>query len=136
MKRLTPNMAGNNVKETVNYYVDNFGFNLAMVVSDDKSSVGDRLEEGKTYVWANVMHGEVGLMFQSVESMREDVGDFFQRIGSSATLYIEVDDAEKLYREVKDRVEIHKVLDRTWYGAQEFYVRDCNGYILAFSSRS
>jgi len=129
-------MAVNNIRESVHYYVENFGFSLAMAVSDDRSSIGDTLEEDKTYVWANVMHGEVGLMFQSVESLREDVGDFFQEIGSSTTLYIEIEDAEKLYHEVKERVEIYKALGSTWYGAQEFYVRDCNGYLIAFSSRT
>jgi len=129
-------MAVNNIQESVNYYVENFGFSLAMAVSDDRSSIGDTLEEDKTYVWANIMHGEVGLMFQSVESLREDVGDFFREIGSSTTLYIEIEDAEKLYHEVKEHVEIHKALGPTWYGAKEFYVRDCNGYLIAFSSRT
>jgi uncharacterized glyoxalase superfamily protein PhnB len=36
MKRLTPNMAVNDVRETVNYYVENFGFKLLMAVNDDK----------------------------------------------------------------------------------------------------
>jgi len=135
MKRLTPNMAVKDVRESVNYYVENFGFSIAMAVSDDKSSVGDKLEEDKTYVWANVMHGEVGLMFQSEESIKEDIGDFFQEIGSSVTLYIKVEDAQKLFNDLKDNVEICKAIEATWYGAQEFYVRDCNGYLLAFSSR-
>ena len=134
MKRLTPNMAVKNVAQTVKYYVENFGFEITMVVSDDKSSIGQVLDDAKTYVWANIMHGDVGLMFQSVESMQEDVGAFFSEIGSSQTLYIEVEDASVLFKSVKERVEIHKELGATWYGAQEFYVRDLNGYILAFSS--
>ena len=135
MKRLTPNMAVKDVTKSVEYYVGNFGFKIAMVVSDDKSSMGQLLEEGKTYVWANIMSGDVGLMFQSVESMQEDVGAFFSEIGSSQTLYIEVEDAAALYECVKAKVEIHKELETMWYGTQEFYVRDLDGYILAFSSR-
>ena len=27
-----------------------------------------------------------------------------------------------------------KEIDTTWYGQREFYVRDCNGYILAFAT--
>ena len=135
LKRLTPNMAVNDVAETVRYYVEHFGFEIAMAVSEDRSSVGQRLEADKPYMWANVMHGEVGLMFQSVKSIREDVGDFFAEIGSSQTLYIEVDDAKALYDRVKEGVEIYKPLHATWYGAEEFYVRDLNGYIVVFSGR-
>ncbi len=135
MKRLTPNMAVKDVAQTVKYYVENFGFTLAMAVSEDKSSIGQVLDETKQYIWANVMHGEIGLMFQTQQSIQEDVGSFFSTIGSSQTLYIEVEDASALFETVKDSVEIYKPLSDTWYGAKEFYIRDLNGYILAFSSR-
>ncbi len=135
MKRLTPNMAVADVAKSVHYYVENFGFEIMMVVSDDKSSIGDKLEERKTYIWANLMHGEVGLMLQQAESIKEDVGDFFARVGSSMTLYIEVEDVDKLYESIKEKVEIYKDIDTTWYGMREFYVRDVDGYILAFATK-
>lgn len=135
MKRLTPNMAVADVAKSVHYYVENFGFEIAMVVSDDKSSIGDKVEEGKSYVWANLMHGEVGLMLQQIGSIKEDVGDFFARVGSSMTLYIEVADVDTLYKSVKEKVEIYKDIDTTWYGMREFYVRDLDGYILAFAAK-
>ena len=135
MKRLTPNMAVIDVAQTVKYYVENFGFTIAMAVSEDRSSIGQVIDENKRYVWANVMHGDIGLMFQTKQTLQEDVGAFFSTIGSSQTLYIEVEDATTLFEQVKDRVEIYKRLSETWYGAKEFYVRDINGYILAFSSR-
>ncbi len=37
MKRVTPNMAVEDVAKTVKYYVENFGFTLAMAVSEDKA---------------------------------------------------------------------------------------------------
>ena len=133
MQRLTPNMAVKDIKETINYYVKNFGFKLIMAVSDDKSAIGDTLEEGKEYVWANVMHGDVGLMFQREDSFKEDIGDTYKQIGASLGLYLEVDEVDALYEKVKESVNIHKAIDSTWYGAREFYVCDCNGYILGFS---
>ena len=51
MKKLTPNMAVKNVRETVNYYVENFGFKLLMAVSEDKSAIGDELVDGKEYIF-------------------------------------------------------------------------------------
>ena len=133
MKRLTPNMAVKNIRETVEYYVEHFGFTLAMAVSEDKSSVGDTLVEGKEYIWANVMQGDVGFMFQRIDTLKEDVGDFFDVLGASSTYYIEVEDVDALYEKVKAEVEIVKPLENVWYGMREFYVKDCNGYILGFS---
>ena len=34
---------------------------------------------------------------------------------------------------VKDSIDILKPISDTWYGAREFYARDINGYVLAFS---
>lgn len=133
MKRLTPNMAVKNVRETVEYYVKYFGFTIAMAVSEDKSAIGDTLVEDKEYVWANIMHGEVGFMFQRADILREDIGDFFSNLGASSTYYIEVEDVDALYAQVKDQVEILKPIEDVWYGAREFYVRDLNGYVLGFS---
>ena len=133
MKRLTPNMAVRDVRETVAYYVKHFGFTIDMAVSEDRSSVGATLVADKEYVWANIMHGEVGFMFQRADILREDIGDFFGELGASSTYYIEVEDVDALYEKVKEEVEIVKPLENAWYGMREFYVRDCNGYILGFA---
>jgi uncharacterized glyoxalase superfamily protein PhnB len=126
-------MAVQDVRETVEYYVKHFGFTIVMAVSEDKSSVGDTLVEGKAYVWANIMHGDVGFMFQRTDTFKDDVGDFFGELGASSTYYIEVEDVDTLYEKVKSEVEIVKSIENAWYGMREFYVRDCNGYILGFA---
>ncbi len=36
MKRLTPNLAVKDVRASVNYYTEHFGFVLKMAVSEDK----------------------------------------------------------------------------------------------------
>jgi len=126
-------MAVKNVRETVEYYVENFGFTIAMAVSEDRSAIGNTLAEDKEYVWANIMHGEVGFMFQRADILRADIGDFFSDLGASSTYYIEVEDVDALYEKIKHQVEILKPIEDVWYGAREFYVRDCNGYVLGFS---
>ncbi len=60
----------------------------------------------------------------------------FETLGASSTYYIEVESADEMYDKVKDKVEIYKTIENTWYGAREFYIRDLNGYILGFSSMS
>jgi len=133
MKKLTPNMAVKDVRETVNYYVNNLGFKLVMAVNDDKSAMGDELVEGKEYVWANVMSGDVGFMFQKEDSFVVDIGEIYSEIGSSSTYYMEIENIDTFYETLKDKVEVVKAIDNAWYGAREFYIRDCNGYVLGFS---
>ncbi len=42
---------------------------------------------------------------------------------------------EALHQELKSKAEIVKELGTAWYGMQEFYINDCNGYILGFAER-
>ena len=134
MKQLTPNLAVKDIRETINYYAKNFNFKLVMAVSEDKSSMGDTLEENTQYIWANMINEEISFMFQREDSLKEDVGDFFNTLGSSSTYYIGLDDVDELYDRVKEEVDVIKHIEDTWYGQREFYVRDLNGYILAFAS--
>ena len=137
MKKLTPNIAVKNIKESVTYYQNNFDFKLQMAVSEDKSSMGAELDESKEYIWAMVVCDGVTLMLQRDNNLKEDVGlDFFEEIGSSITFYIEVQDVEALYAKVASKVNVIKALETTWYGAREFYVQDLDGYVLAFATVS
>ena len=134
MKRLTPNMAVENVEESVKFYTEVLGFQLAMAVSEDKSHVGQEIIEGKSYIWANVMFGDVGFMFQRKDSFEADILPV-ESIGASASFYIEVEDIENLYNKIRENTEVIKELGTVWYGAKEFYIKDINGYILGFSQR-
>ena len=137
MKKLTPNIAVKNIKQSVAYYQNNFDFTLQMAVSEDKSSMGAELDENKEYIWAMMVCGGVTLMLQRDDNLKEDIGlDFFDEIGSSITLYIEVEDVEALYAKVSTKVNVIKTLETTWYGAREFYIQDLDGYIFAFATVS
>ncbi len=78
---------------------------------------------------------EVELMFQSVEGMR-DLPDYTPASGGDAvSLYIDVDDVDSLYATIKDRDTGGKDLGTTFYGAREFHIGDCNGYLVGFAHR-
>ena len=49
------------------------------------------------------------------------------------TLYVSMENTKDFYEKIKDKVEIVKELHKTWYGADEFVVRDLNGYIIYFA---
>ena len=133
MKQITPNMAVEDVARSVRFYTEILGFELKMCVDEHKRPA-DTLQVDVTYVWANVMHGTVGVMFQQKENFGEDIGVDVENIGASVSFYIEVEDAEAFYETLKGKVSIQKEIGTTWYGAKEFYIKDPDGYILGFSS--
>jgi len=135
MKAIIPNLAVKSIEETVKYYQDNFGFELQMAVDSLHDGFDEKIEEGKEYIWAMVVNGESSFMFQKDSSIKEDIGIFYENIGASLTFYIEIEDVEQLYNKIKSKVEIIKHISITWYGQKEFYVKDCNGYILGFASK-
>ena len=135
MKSLSPNLAVKDIKQTVAYYQDNFGFEIEMLVDSLQEDFSPEIKKDKDYIWALIKKGDISLMLQEENSMKEDIGNFFESIGASITLYIEVDDVDILYEKVKENVEILKPVYTTWYGQKEFYIKDINGYILGFSSK-
>lgn len=136
MKSLIPNLAVKDIKESVAYYQNNFGFEIEMLVDSSQEDFNPVVKEDKEYIWALIKKGDVSLMLQEKNSMKEDIGNFFNDITASITLYIEVDDVESLYEKVKENVDILKPVYETWYGQKEFYIKDINGYILGFSSKA
>ena len=90
---------------------------------------------GLNYIWAMIKKDGVSIMLQSIESLKEEIGVFFDNISASLTLYIEVENVDELYLKIKDKVSIYKEIDTTWYGQKEFYIKDINGYILGFTSK-
>ncbi len=126
LKKLTPNLMVEDVKRTITFYRDVLGFELLVTVPPD----------GEHFGWAMMKRDGVELMFQSRESLVHDLpglGLEQTPIGASQTFYIEVEGVRALYEALKDRVEIVAELHTTFYDTEEFYFRDCNGYILSFS---
>jgi hypothetical protein len=55
--------------------------------------------------------------------------------GASVLFYIDVSGIDDLYEGLKGKVEIEKEIETTWYGVREFYIKECNGYVLGFGER-
>ena len=135
MKSITLNLAVNDIASTIKYYQENFDFELQMLVDESKTIFDTEIKKELNYIWAMIHKDNISIMLQSVESLKEDVGVFFDNIGASLTLYIEVENVDELYLKIKDKVSIYKEIDTTWYGQREFYIKDINGYILGFASK-
>ncbi len=136
MKKLNPNLMVKDVKATVEFYQENLGFDLAMAVPETKDGILTEIPEDKKVIYAMVKNGSVEIMFQAEESLKEDIVVFADsKIGASVSFYIEVENLEDFFNSIKEKVEIVKELSTTWYGMNEFYIRDNNGYILGFAEQ-
>lgn len=134
MKKMTPNLAVANISDTVKYYQNHLGFALTAAVPETQDGVDQQLVEGKTYVFAMMKNESVELMFQRVDSFVHDVeiADS-DSIGASVSFYFEVEELAELHARLKESGLEATEIKTTWYGADEFYLKDINGYILGFS---
>jgi len=121
MESIAPNIFVNNINETIDYY-QHLGFELIMKVPD----------EGEL-VWAMMNCGNVSFMFQTFDSLGSEIPEISRQDGGSLLLYIRISEIRQFHDKVKDKVNVIKGLEKTFYGATEFSIKDNNGYILTFS---
>jgi len=130
MKKITPNIMVADVNATVDYYKNNLGFEAVMVVDEEK---GDGAS-GKPLVWAMIKKDDVEIMLQREDSLIEELPELKGlKIGGTFTLYISMQDVKSFYDKIKDKVGIIKDMHKTFYGADEFVIKDLNGYIIYFA---
>lgn len=126
LTNLIPNLMVADVRATVAFYRDVFGFTPDGEVPDAHDPA--LLQFGST------QRGSVTIFFQSQRSLSADVPALAGRtIGATATLFISVDDVDALFASFNGRAEVVVPLHDTWYGQREVYVKDNNGYILCFA---
>jgi uncharacterized glyoxalase superfamily protein PhnB len=88
LSKLTPNFAVADIRQTVQFYCENLGFELVMVVPVTQDGVEQQLSAGKEYVYAMVKKDSVELMFQRSDSFSEDVVLAGQTpVGASVSFY-------------------------------------------------
>jgi len=135
-RKLTPNFSVRDVGETVKFYQDILGFKFEMAVPYGSTKIENEISNKSEYAYAMVSKDEVYVMFLKHDSFEKDISVLKGLPqGASVLFYIDVEDIDEIYKKLKGRVEIAKELETTWYGMREFYIKDCNGYILGFAER-
>jgi uncharacterized glyoxalase superfamily protein PhnB len=122
MESISPNIFVNDMKATVSFYKI-LGFEVTMSVPE----TGDEL------VWAMMTNGKVTMMFQTFESLADELPPISRANGGSLLLYINVTNIKSFFEEIKDKVTVLKGLEKTFYGATEFSILDNNNYVLTFA---
>jgi len=134
--KITTNLMVVDVNETLDFYEKVLGFRLVMGVPEGSQQIVTTRDQDTALGFAILKRDEVELMLESQKSLCGELPEFQKRpVGGAITLYIQVASARELYEKIKDRVAILKDLHTTFYGAEEFYIRDGSGYVLTFASR-
>jgi uncharacterized glyoxalase superfamily protein PhnB len=121
MDSISPNIFVKDINKTIDFYKQ-LGFSVITTVPEQ----GD-------FVWVMMTCGNVTFMFQTFDSLGEELPAVSRQDGGSLLLYIQTKGIRKLYGQVKDTMTIVKGLEKTFYGATEFSIQDINGYILTFA---
>jgi predicted enzyme related to lactoylglutathione lyase len=123
IKSLAPNIGVNSVDETVEFYTKVLGFKEMVNVPG----------EGKL-IWAMVNAGNTNFMFQDRNSLEEEYPELKGRsLQSVLSFYIKVKDKNLLYDKLRNTDYLAKEMNTTPYGAEEFAIRDNNGFILTIT---
>ena len=122
MESLSPNIFVSDMKATVAFY-QILGFSVTMSVP----------ETGDDLVWAMMTNGKVTMMFQTFDSLADELPEISHTDGGSLLLYINLKDIKGFFEQIKDKVIVLKGLETTFYGATEFSIKDNNGYVLTFA---
>lgn len=122
MESLSPNIFVKDIAATIAFYKQ-LGFEVTMSVPDT----------GNELVWAMLANGNVIIMFQTYESLANELPEISRQDGGSLLLYISLKDITAFYDSLKDKVKVLKGLEKTFYGATEFSILDNNNYVLTFA---
>lgn len=121
MKSLSPNIFVTDIYETIAFYKQ-LGFTITTTVP----------EEGN-FIFAMMTCGSVVFMFQTFDSLGNELPTISRQNGGSLLLYIQTHEIRKFFDQIKDKVKVVKGLEKTFYGATGFSIEDNNGYLLTFA---
>ncbi len=122
MKSISPNIFVNDLQATITFYTK-LGFTITHEVTTP---------EGET-VFAMMANGSVTFMFQSFATIKGKYPMVSRADGGSLLLYITVDNIRQFYANINQHVTVLNGLEKTFYGATEFSLRDNNNYLLTFA---
>lgn len=121
MESVSPNIFVRNINETVEFY-QHLGFKTIVTVPGQ----GDA-------VFVMMTCGSVTFMFQTWESLGQELPQVSRQNGGSLLLYIQLKSIREFHDRIKNKVTVVKGLEKTFYGATEFSIVDNNGYVLTFA---
>lgn len=137
MGKIRPNLMVSDIRKSIAFYRDKLGFAVQFRVPLENEVLMED-DPARELRFASLVLGDIELFLQSRTSLAADVPAFApdMALGASMTLYMDCDDVDALYEQLKDSADIVKPPETSWYGMRELYIRDPDGYVLAFGKAS
>lgn len=136
VSKLAPVIAVENVAATVEFYSQYLDFKLGFAVPDD-NAIETTIDPNKSYRYAMLQNNGIEIAFQRLDTF-EPIMELVenQTIGASVAFYMDIENIDTFYQEMKLKNLKITELTTTWYGVKEFYMKDINGYILGFAEQT
>jgi uncharacterized glyoxalase superfamily protein PhnB len=120
-KKLTPVLVVEAIEPVLPFWVDRLGFTMTTQVPH-----GDHIG------FVILQHGTVEVMYQTTASVAADVGSIGDHPLRGTALFIEVEDLDAIVRSLSG-IEPVTPRRKTFYGADEFIVREPGGNVVTFA---
>ena len=135
MEKIIANLMVSDMRKSLDFYCGLLDFTLSMGVDSNHQTFTDGALRDDL-IFAMLTQGSVEIMLQHRISFAEDVPVFTKDSipGGTFTLYIRGESADELAGRLQGSADIIKGPETAWYGMRELYVRDPDGYVLAFGS--
>lgn len=122
MLKIAPTLIVEKVEPTVDFMVDKLSFEKTAEVPG---------KDGLSF--AMLVNGNVEIHIQERSSAAEGMPYFGKSaMPPSSFLYIDVEDVSSIYEKLKDQ-DIVLPLEKTFYGATHFFIREPGGHVFGFS---
>lgn len=125
MLKVAPTLLLEKIEPTLDFFVERLGFTTVAEVPGD---------EGLAFALLACDRFEVHL--QTIAAAGKDIPYLGRAAFPPACfLYIDVDDVATLYEKLKG-TEVLVGLEKTFYGATHFFIREPGGHVLGFSQNA
>jgi len=122
MLKQAPTLIVEKVEPTMNFMISRLGFKKVIDVPG---------EEG--FSFAMLENGNVEIHLQTRVSAGKDIPYFRSSTSQpSSFIYIDVENVSALYDQLKD-VDVLVPIEKTFYGATHFFIREPGGHVFGFS---
>lgn len=122
MKQIIPHLFVKNVGENVEFYKTKLGFEPVYVQTENEIVNFAILKDENV----QIMIGEKDILWKYIPELKD------KQESNQMLLYFEMADVDNYYEKIKKNVEMVRELHETWYKTKEFWIKDCNGYLIAF----
>ena len=135
LSKITTNLVVPSVNDTLDFYERILGFGLVMGVPAGSQEIVTS-HSADACLWLSPSSNAT--TWSSCSSPGEPVAGV-ARVETAARrrvhhpLFPGRAMSAELYESIRRKVTILKDLHTTFYGTEEFYIRDCNGYVLTFA---